>query len=136
MYNYYRIVIVDLPMLHSCMHSKIVYSTLHDVYYYRCKYDTISIRFLPDKSEDTYYRMFVEFNSIKSDLCSKLCVLDFEKTDMDAVVHVYLETQVKGCFFTLFNLFGVISKVWGYKKNIQKIQNFHCFSNFYKNFIF
>lgn len=63
--------------------------------------------------------MFVAFNLIKSDLCSKLFVLDFEKIDMNAVVHVHLETQVKGCFFSHGSIF-----LWSYsrygttKKNI------------------
>ncbi|KAF0763668.1 Uncharacterized protein FWK35_00013816, partial [Aphis craccivora] len=48
---------------------------------------------LPDKSEDTYRRMFIALNSIKSNLKPKLFMLDFEKAAMNAVVHVYPETQ-------------------------------------------
>lgn len=53
----------------------------------------------PHKSENIYHRIFVALNSIKSNLNPKLFMLDFEKVVMNAVVHVYPEIQVKGCFF-------------------------------------
>jgi len=55
---------------------------------------------LPDKSKDTYRRMFVTLNSIKYNLNSKHFILDYEKAAINGVVHVYPEAQVKGCFFT------------------------------------
>lgn len=79
---------------------------------------------LPDKTEDTYCRMFTALNSIKSNLKPKLFMLDFEKAAMNAVVHVYPDTQVKGCFFHLGQSFWRHIQSLGLQKNYSEDPEF------------
>jgi len=54
---------------------------------------------LPDKKEQTYIIMFQALNSLKSDLCPKSFMADFEKAAMNSIKNQFPITEIHSCFF-------------------------------------
>lgn len=77
--------------------------------------------FYPINSEDIHDRMFVALNLIKSNFNPKLFTKDFEKAAMNAVVNVYSEPQVKGCFFHLGQFFWYHIQSLGLEKIFRRL---------------
>lgn len=79
---------------------------------------------LPDKTEDTYHRMFIALNSIMPNLKPKLFMLDFEKGAMNAVINIYPDTKIKGCFFHLSQSFWRRIQSLGFQKKYSEDPQF------------
>jgi hypothetical protein len=57
--------------------------------------------FLPNKTEQTYYEMFQQLLILKPTLNPRSVMVDFEIGAHNALLRVFPQTEIKGCFFHL-----------------------------------
>ena len=56
---------------------------------------------LPNKTEDTYFEMFQQLLHLKPTLHPRTLMIDYEVASRNAVLRVFPDVDVKGCFFHL-----------------------------------
>jgi len=56
---------------------------------------------LPNKTEDTYFEMFQQLLHLKPTFHSRTLMIDYEVASRNAVLRVFPDVDVKGCFLHL-----------------------------------